>query len=68
VVSTHTGRVNLRATTRPVVAVLADAEGKPLPRPEFIDLAGSQYGGVVRALSTAERRRVLATNHPDLCC
>lgn len=68
VVSTHTGRVNLRATTRPVVAVLADADGKPLPRPEFIDLTGSQYGGVVRALSTAERRRVLAAHHPDLCC
>jgi HD-GYP domain-containing protein (c-di-GMP phosphodiesterase class II) len=68
VVSIHTGRVNLRATTRPVVAVLADADGKAIPRPEFIDLTGSQYGGVVRALNTAERRRVLGATHPDLCC
>jgi HD-GYP domain-containing protein (c-di-GMP phosphodiesterase class II) len=68
VVSTHTGRVNLRATTRPVVAVLADAEGKLLPKPEFIDLAGADYGGVVRALGTAERRKLLASSHPDLCC
>ncbi len=67
VVSTHTGRVNVRATTRPVVAVLADAAGVLLPKPEFIDLAGSEYGGVVRALGTAERKRVLAAAHPDLC-
>lgn len=68
VVSTHTGRVNLRATTRPVVAVLADAAGKVLPKAEFIDLAGADYGGVVRALGTAERRKLLASTHPDLCC
>ena len=67
VVSTHTGRVNVRATTRPVVAVLADAAGVLLPKPEFIDLAGSEYGGVVRALGAAERKRVLAAAHPDLC-
>jgi response regulator RpfG family c-di-GMP phosphodiesterase len=67
VVSTHTGRVNLRATTRPVVAVLADAQGVTLPKPEFIDLAGSEYGGVVRALSTKERKRLLGATHPDLC-
>lgn len=67
VVSTHTGRANLRATTRPVVAVLADAAGGLLPKPEFIDLAGSEYGGVVRALGAAERKRVLAAAHPDLC-
>ncbi len=67
VVSTHTGRVNVRATTRPVVAVLADAAGQLLPKPEFIDLAGAEYGGVVRALTTAERKQVLAAAHPDLC-
>jgi response regulator RpfG family c-di-GMP phosphodiesterase len=67
VISTHTGRVNLRATTRPVVAVLADAHGVTLPKPEFIDLAGSEYGGVVRALSTKERKRLLGATHPDLC-
>jgi HD-GYP domain-containing protein (c-di-GMP phosphodiesterase class II) len=67
VVSTHTGKVNVRATTRPVVAVLADAAGVLLPKPEFIDLAGAEYGGVVRALGTAERKRVLAAAHPDLC-
>jgi len=67
VVSTHTGRVNLRATTRPVVAVLAEADGTVLPKPEFIDLAGAEYGGVVRALTTQERQRVLGSAHPDLC-
>jgi len=67
VVSTHTGRINLRATTRPVVAVLTDVQGSMLPKPEFIDLAGSEYGGVVRALGTAEKRRILAAQHPDLC-
>lgn len=67
VVANHTSRVNLRATARPVVAVLTDAAANPLPRPDFVDLAAAERGGVVRALPTDERRKLLASHYPDLC-
>lgn len=67
VAATHSGRVDLRATGRPVVAVLSDADGRVLPRPEFIDLAAADLGGIVRALPAAERRERLAEWYPDLC-
>jgi hypothetical protein len=67
VVATHNTRLNLRATARPVVAVLADPSGAVLPRPEFLDLAAADRGGVSRALTTAERRTLLAERYPDLC-
>ena len=67
VVATHNSRANLRATHRPVVAVLTDPTGAALPRPEVVDLAASDRGGVVRSLSTAERRQLLADRYPDVC-
>jgi hypothetical protein len=67
VAANHTSRVNLRLTARPVVAVLADAAGSVLARPEFIDLAAAERGGVVRVLTTAERTRLLAKYYPELC-
>lgn len=67
VVANHTSRVNLRLTARPVVAVLADAAGVVLPRPEFVDLAAAERGGVVRVLTSAERTRLLAKHYPELC-
>jgi HD-GYP domain-containing protein (c-di-GMP phosphodiesterase class II) len=67
VVANHTNRVNLRLTARPVVAVLADAAGAVLPRPEFLDLAAAERGGVVRVLTAAERTRLLAKHYPELC-
>jgi hypothetical protein len=63
----HNSRTNLRAANRPVVAVLSDADGRIVPRPEFVDLAAADVGGVVRALPTAERRDKLADWYPDLC-
>ena len=67
VVGCHPSRINLRATTRPVVAVLSNAAGELLPKPEVIDLAGSEFGGSLRSLSTAERTEKLSLIHPDLC-
>ena len=67
VVATHTNRVNLRLTARPVVVVLTDAAGLVLPRPEFVDLAAAERGGVVRVLTAAERTRLLAKHYPELC-
>jgi HD-GYP domain-containing protein (c-di-GMP phosphodiesterase class II) len=67
VVANHTNRVNLRLTARPVVAVLADAAGAVMPRPEFVDLAAAERGGVVRVLTASERTRLLAKHYPELC-
>lgn len=67
VAATHDGRANLRATMRPVVAVLVDVRGELLPRPDFVDLASTGAGSIVRALTAAERREKLADAYPDLC-
>lgn len=67
VVANHTSRLNLRATARPVVAILTDDHFGLLPRPDFVDLAAAERGGVVRALPTHEKRRLLAEHYPDLC-
>jgi HD-GYP domain-containing protein (c-di-GMP phosphodiesterase class II) len=60
-------RTNLRASLRPVVAVLVDGHGELLPRPEFVDLAAAGTGSIVRAVPAAERRRLLGDAYPDLC-
>ena len=67
VVGIHPSRVNLRATTRPCVAVLCAADGAHLPKPEFVDLAAAEFGGILRTLPTDERVKKLALVHPDLC-
>ncbi len=67
VIANHTSRANLRATARPVVAVLADPSGTVLPRPEFVDLAASERGSVVRILTASERTKLLARQYPELC-
>lgn len=68
VVSAHPHKVGLRATARPVVSVLTDARGTVLPQPQVVDLAGAEFGGIVRAVSTAEKVTLFAATHPDLCC
>jgi hypothetical protein len=48
-----------------VVAVLTDEQGEPLPAPHFLDLAQSEDRSIVRALPSAERRRVLGRRYPE---
>ncbi|HEY2784753.1 MAG TPA: HD domain-containing phosphohydrolase [Fimbriiglobus sp.] len=67
VVANHTGKQSLRATTRPVVAVLADEKGTVLPRPDHVDLAAADRGGVVRILPAADRRKLFADWYPEVC-
>lgn len=51
--------------SRPVIALLADGRGKALPRPRCIDLTRSDGPGVVRSLSTAERRSTIGPAFPE---
>ena len=67
VVSTHPNKVGLRATARPVVSVMTDPLGAVLPQALVVDLAGAEFGGVVRAVSTAEKVKLFSATHPDIC-
>ena len=66
VAANHPDRLNPRAPGRPVIAVLADADGALLPRPEHLDLSASARGGVLRTLPADRRRELLGGRYPDL--
>jgi hypothetical protein len=67
VVATSSNRASVRASMRPVVAILTDADGHSLPRPEFVDLSTTQVGSIVRAVPRDERIETLSEWYPDLC-
>jgi HD-GYP domain-containing protein (c-di-GMP phosphodiesterase class II) len=66
VVATHLLPRQLQTPARPVVAVLADAEGKALPSPRHLDLAECEGRAIVRALTAPQRRTVLGRRYPEL--
>ena len=65
VVATPQGRRDPASPARPVVAVLTDAQGEPLPAPRFLDLAQVEGHRIVRSLSPAERRQMLGGRYPE---
>lgn len=67
VAANHPSPDDPRAPGRPVVAVLAAADGMLLPHPEHVDLATADRGGILRALPAERRRQVLGSRYPDLC-
>jgi HD-GYP domain-containing protein (c-di-GMP phosphodiesterase class II) len=66
VAANHPNRMDPRSPGRPVIAVLADADGQLLPRPEHVDLSASGRGGILRTLPTERCREVLGARYPDL--
>jgi HD-GYP domain-containing protein (c-di-GMP phosphodiesterase class II) len=66
VAANHPNRLDPRSPTRPVIAVLAEADGSLLPRPEHLDLSVSDRGGILRTLPDDRRREVLGGRYPDL--
>jgi HD-GYP domain-containing protein (c-di-GMP phosphodiesterase class II) len=66
VVATPSARRELNAPARPVVTLLTDSQGRPLPLPQHLDLAQCDSRSIVRSLSQAERRDVLGRRHPEL--
>lgn len=66
VVANHPDRVDPRSPARPVVAVLADADGALLPRPEYTDLHAAGTGSILRGVPAARARELLGDRHPDL--
>lgn len=66
VVATHPSRSDLQMPARPVVALLTNAQGQPLPAPRYLDLAACESRSIVRALAPAERRRLLGQRYAHL--
>jgi HD-GYP domain-containing protein (c-di-GMP phosphodiesterase class II) len=66
VAATPSPRRDLNAPSRPVVALLTDAQGAPLPVPQHLDLAQAESRSIVRALSQEERRDLLGRRYPEL--
>ncbi|MFO0878774.1 MAG: HD domain-containing protein [Gemmataceae bacterium] len=64
VVATPASRGDLQNPSRPVVALLTDREGTPLPRPHHLDLAEAEDHSIVRPLTSGERRQLLSTRFP----
>jgi HD-GYP domain-containing protein (c-di-GMP phosphodiesterase class II) len=50
---------------RPVVSLLVDGRGEPVPLPRHLDLARSDSHGIVRSLSATERRTLLGRRFPE---
>jgi hypothetical protein len=59
VVATHHVRRDLNTPARPVVALMTDAQGSPLPSPAYRDLAQCESQSIVRSLPATERRELL---------
>jgi HD-GYP domain-containing protein (c-di-GMP phosphodiesterase class II) len=66
VVATHLLPRQLHTPARPVVAVLADAEGRTFPSPRHVDLAECEGKTIVRALTQPQRRTLLGRRYPEL--
>ncbi len=65
------GRIAVVATThakaRPMVSVLTDVDGQVKVRPEIVDLATADRGGILRSIPKSESRAKLAEWYPELC-
>jgi HD-GYP domain-containing protein (c-di-GMP phosphodiesterase class II) len=66
VVATHSGRRDLDAPARPVLALLSDAQGQLLPTPVHLDLAECEGRSIVRSLPARERLELLGSRYPHL--
>ena len=65
VVATPSAWRDLNSPARPVVAVLLDADGHPLPSPRHHDLMQCEQQRIVRNLTPRERRERLAVWFPE---
>lgn len=65
VIAAPAGPRDLRALARPVVALLLDERGEPLPAPRHLDLAQCDGRSIVRTLQPGERRERLGRHYPE---
>jgi hypothetical protein len=65
VVATPQPRRDLSSPARPVVALLLETQGQPLPLPHHLDLSQCDGPSIVRTLSVAESRERLGERFPE---
>ncbi len=65
VVATPSTWRDLNSPARPVVAVLIDAGGQPLPVPRHLDLMQCEQYSVLRSLTPRERRDLIGSRFPE---
>jgi hypothetical protein len=65
VVATPSAWRDLNGPARPVVAVLINADGKPLPVPRHLDLMQCEGQSVLRSLTPRERRELIGARFPE---
>ena len=65
VIDTPQPRRDLSSPARPVVALLIDTQGEPLPLPHHVDLAQRESPSIVRTLSGIESRELLGGRFPE---
>ncbi len=65
VVATPQPRRDLNSPARPVVALLIDSQGQPMPLPHHVDLAQCDSPSIIRTLSSAESRELLGGRFPE---
>jgi len=64
VIATASAHGDLQAPARPVVEILTDSDGRPMPSPRYVDLARCEGHSIVRSLPPAERRQWLGRSYP----
>jgi HD-GYP domain-containing protein (c-di-GMP phosphodiesterase class II) len=65
VVAAPSARQDVSACARPVVMLLTDGNGQPLPHPEHLDLAACEGRSIVRGLRPEERRQFFGDRYPE---
>lgn len=66
IAANHVNRMDPRSPGRPIVALLAEADGTLFSRPEHVDLSLSTRGGILRTLPADRRKAVLGHRYPEL--
>jgi response regulator RpfG family c-di-GMP phosphodiesterase len=67
IAANQVNRMDPRSPGRPIVAILAEADGTLLSHPEHADFSLANRGGVLRTLPAERCREVLGRRYPELC-
>lgn len=65
VVAAPAVKSDLNVSSRPVVALLLDADRRPFPLPRYLDLARTDCNSIVRTLSLQERSETIGPRFPE---
>jgi HD-GYP domain-containing protein (c-di-GMP phosphodiesterase class II) len=66
VAATHAGEKGLLNPAKPIVLLLAEAQGQPLPQPRLVDLLVDEERSIVRTLPAEARLPLLGRHYPEL--